>query len=388
MNTFEETFDDFQEKMIEGFKAPFPGEPDPNLLSSPDPEIPSLEENSDVQINNLPNRPTSLQIDNKPVLETPPKTNKQSRRYHELYRKANLAEQEKNQLAAKLEEAYGLLEAERKKAKEQEDKSYTYFEQLQNAQQERQIEKAKQAKVTGDIEAETEANLELMKIQANKSTFDLYKYQKEREENRYRENFNRNDDIVEYPVDSVNESYNEYEEEGEYQDELRDYLHNVWYPKNRWANPQDPLYNPSLKAEAELFIDHRNKERAILGQEATLQEQLEEVSNAVRAVYLGNTPQSNYSSTQRSSHPMPISSQRPPESRVAAPSGRSTMADLYVNNSPNRGDKMALHEDQLEGLSALKRMYPHRSMEELRQTFVDSVNKYKNTNEKFVKFGV
>lgn len=191
-------------------------------------------------------------VDRSPVENEAAPAKKRSHKRTESYRnkidqltfERNVKEAQNRDLLAKLQYHEQLLAEKQQQLEQNEQHKNAYYENTLHTRGEAILNQLKTAKEEGDIEKEVVLSRELAQIEADKSTYNLYKSQ-QRSQPSYSES--DYDEIQESPYYSEpvysQPSYEEPENEA-----LDD-----WLEKNQWADPQSHHFSPRLREEVNIL---------------------------------------------------------------------------------------------------------------------------------------
>lgn len=313
-----------------------------------------------------------------------PKKNKidrNTKRFNEARYKVKVFEEENIQLKAKLIEAQrALQEKERliEHEKQISDENYQASVKLSEANL---IEKIKEARLIGDFDAEITYQNRLNKLIADESTHQLYRHQQKLEKQKELTESPQESDIVEYPVGAS--AYDQYDSDNDdYDDSEHDSIFEDWLARNRWANPNDPLYNEELLNEASLYDKHKRKQLALKGQELNYAQHLDEIANAVKSVYLQNQSVSENPTQPRQN--MYNRESRNMSSPHVAAVPRNNITDSYASNERRGGQERHLTQDQTDALQQLIANDPSNKQKIVKDFLesIEQVNRSLQTSER------
>lgn len=345
-------------------------------------DIDILQKNSDEFIKTNSNETSS----NHPGEPKKNKIDRNTKRFNEARYKVKVFEEENIQLKAKLIEAQrALQEKERliEHEKKISDENYQASVKLSEANL---IEKIKEARLIGDFDAEITYQNRLNKLIADESTHQLYRHQQKLEKEKELAEYPQESDIVEYPVGTS--AYDQSDSDDDYYDNDNDNEHDSvfedWLARNRWANPNDPLYNEELLNEASIYDKHRRKQLALSGQNLNYAQHLDEIANAVKSVYLQN--QSVAENPIQTNQNMYSREHRNMSAPQVAAVPRNNITDSYASNERRGGIERHLNQEQTEMLKQRIASDPSNS-QTITANFlkaIEQVNKSIQANEKSV----
>lgn len=339
-------------------------------------DIDILQKNSDESIKTNSNETSS----NHPGEPKKNKIDRNTKRFNEARYKVKVFEEENIQLKAKLIEAqHALQEKERliEHEKKISDENYQASVKLSEANL---IEKIKEARLIGDFDAEITYQNRLNKLIADESTHQLYRHQQKLEKEKELAEYPQESDIVEYPVGTS--AYDQSDSDYDDNDNEHDSVFEDWLARNRWANPNDPLYNEELLNEASIYDKHRRKQLALSGQNLNYAQHLDEIANAVKSVYLQN--QSVAENPVQTNQNMYNKDHRNMSAPQVAAVPRNNITDSYASNESRRGLERHLNQDQTDSLKQLIANDPANS-QQITLNFlkaIEEVNKNLKTNER------
>lgn len=247
----------------------------------------------------------------------------------------NVREAQNQELLAKLQEQERLLSEKHYQLEQNEQHKNAYYENNLVTRENSILSELKVAKEEGDVDKEIALSKELAKVEAEKSTYGLYKSQLRNQpsapsvEDTYEAPENKY-----YPTPSLPQEHQEPENE----------VYEDWLEKNQWADPGSSHFSPRLRQEidqvdAELSdLLRYNGESHLIG---TLPyfESLDRIMKERYGVK-GDSSEPPQDSHERSSPAAPYSVA--PVSRNGA-----SMADQYIASNPNNTrHSTSLSEDE------------------------------------------
>lgn len=314
------------------------------------------------------------------------------RRINEITYRAKLSEEQNMQLAARAQEDARRIASLTNELAHQKKIANQYFDNNQQLTELQLSEALKEAKMVGDVDGEVSIQRQMAKLQAERSTFDLYKYQ-QAQQDAAQAPYN-DSDVVEYPISQL-PPISSYNYENAEQSSEEETLSN-WLADNPWADEGDPNYDEGLVNEAMQYKSVIDKQLK-LERKAHLigsKEYLDTISNVIRNNYLGEqeetqAPSNNNFESQEDSHPIP---QHNYQTRAAvAPvyhSGGSSMAEQYATSQRHNASITPLKPDQYNAIRDLAQT-TGKPEQEIAQRFKHTVDAFKEAplRTKFVTRG-
>lgn len=287
------------------------------------------------------------------------KNNAFQKRLNQQVYKTKLAEEERLQLAIRLQETQRMLAQKEQELQKKEQLVNSYYDTTANTQELLIKNALREAKLNGDMDQEIELTDKLASLKAEKATNDLYNYQKENFSNKDQNYYDPND-VIETPIDNSNYVY----EEPSYDDNP---VHD-WFASNPWLQK-----NQKLSDEFNELINNYSSQIDLAGIEVDPIEVLNQAKSDLMEYYgMSNQPQKQTNRPQET-YSVPINYGR----SNAAPVSRSEHSSTYQAASHATGGEIYnLNTDQQRALDQLIHMNPHEDKAKIINDFVDSIKKF------------
>jgi hypothetical protein len=376
MSTFQQDIDDLKNETIAAFRASeSEAEKEERILvngTDGEPSVTLIQDGGEGKVKERGTAPNEFSETAPPPRKQ--KVNTHQKRLNEYAYKAKLAQEEKEHLALKLQEAARIIDEQNRKLASQEKLNSEYYDYAQKVSEKAILEKLRQAELEGDIDEKIELNEKLTEIKTDRKINEYHQHQAKQRPANF--DFPIESDIIEYPV-NTGPSIPDYRiEDDPVHEAIRTCLDH-----NPFLDPHSPTYNPNL---AEDFIQEQSKVDAQL----SISNETHLIGTAPYFLYIAEQVKSKYMEPQpmvdvpnTNNYQQASRSYAVPPSVAPVSRAGGTMADQYARTNNNYGTRLTLNADQYQAARTLAAMKPHMSEQEVIRNFARSIKEAQNMRD-------